>query len=338
MRAKHSSTTLAGVVLALLAGFLTTTSLSPPAAASPATASAPATPSAAGTPAGPAAPASPAAPAAPATPSAPGPTAVAADCAAQGAPGSDAAGRAITAACTQVAAGTWYTWGGGHGPAPGATYGSVDPSDPERSRNDPYRIGFDCSGLVRWAWSQAVGQDVVGQKDAAEIFGLPGQRLGTDTAALLPGDLVFWGRSWVHHVAIYLGAGKIVEARESDTHLMVSELASHTMADYAGALRFAPGDPGTPPGGTTTHRTWSSGVNVRPAPSTAGTPVAVLPGPTTVRVSCQLHAQSVTAEGYTNDAWSYLPDYPGWISNIYIQGPAWLTDVPECKPRTVSRS
>ncbi|MFJ4091282.1 NlpC/P60 family protein [Kitasatospora sp. NPDC089913] len=336
MRSKHPTTNLAGVVLALLAGLLTTTVLVSPASASPAPPSAPTVPSAPGTAATPGPP-TPTAPATPATATAPGPTA-AADCAAQGAPSSEAAGRAITAACTQVAAGTWYTWGGGHGPTPGATYGSVDPSDPERSRNDPYRIGFDCSGLVRWAWSQAVGQDVVGQKDAAEIFGLPGQRLGTDTAALLPGDLVFWGRSWVHHVAIYLGAGRIVEARESDTHLMVSDLTSHTMSDYAGAVRFAPGDQGTPPGGTTTQRTWSSGVNVRPAPSTAGTPVAVLPGPTTVRVSCQVHGQSVTAEGYTNDAWSYLPDYRGWISNIYLQGPAWLTDVPECKPQPALRS
>ncbi|MFE2110580.1 NlpC/P60 family protein [Kitasatospora sp. NPDC059463] len=294
MRAKHHSTALAGVLLALLAGFLTTAALPTPATASTA-------------------------------------ATTAAACAAQGTPFSAAAGRAITASCTQVAAGTWYTWGGGHGPTPGATYGSVDPSDPERSKNDPYRIGFDCSGFVRWAWSQAVGYDAVGQKDAAEIFDLPGQRLGTDTGALRPGDLVFWGRSWVHHVALYLGAGKIVEARESDTHLMVSDFSSHTASDYAGALRFSPSDQGQPP--TTEHQTWSSGVNIRPTPATSGTPVAVLPGPTTVRIQCQAHGESVTAEGYTNDAWSYLPDYHGWISNIYVQGPAWLPGVPECALR-----
>lgn len=249
----------------------------------------------------------------------------AAACGPIGTPASDGAARAIAAACDEVAAGTWYTWGGGHGTTPGATYGNVDPSDPERSKNDPYRQGFDCSGFIRWAWYRAAGSDVVGQKDAAEEFQLPGQRLGTDTSVLKPGDLVFWGTSWVHHVAIYLGGGKIVEARESDTHIMVSDLTSHTMTDYAGAVRY---DPAT--AATTSHQTWSNNVNIRPTPSTSGTPVAVLPGPTTVRVQCQTHGESVTAEGYTNDAWSYLPDYRGWISNIYLQGPAWLPDVPAC--------
>lgn len=44
--------------------------------------------------------------------------------------------------------------------------------------------------------------------------------------------------------------------------------------------------------------------------------------------ACRL--QSVTAEGLTNSAWSYLPDYGGWISNIFFQGPAWLDGVPAC--------
>ncbi|MFF3002086.1 C40 family peptidase [Kitasatospora sp. NPDC057940] len=246
-------------------------------------------------------------------------------CAAQGTPISEAAGRAIAAACSQVAAGTWYTWGGGHGTTPGATYGQVDPSDPERSGNDPFRVGFDCSGFVRWAWSQAVGSDVVGQQDAAGISRLPGQQLGRDQGVLRPGDLVFWGLSHVHHVAIYLGGGKIVEARESDTHLMVSDFSSHTAADYAGALRYTPDVPAG-----ADRRTWSSGVNIRPTPSTANPPVAVLPGPTTVRIQCQQHAEKVEAEGYVNDAWSYLPDYRGWISNIYVQGPAWLDNIPSC--------
>ncbi|MER7701418.1 hypothetical protein ABTX81_00750 [Kitasatospora sp. NPDC097605] len=71
-------------------------------------------------------------------------------------------------------------------------------------------------------------------------------------------------------------------------------------------------------------------MNIRPAPSTSDTPVAVLPGPATIRIQCQAHGASVTAEGHTNDARSYLPDYHGWISNLYVQGPAWLPGVPEC--------
>lgn len=43
-----------------------------------------------------------------------------------------------------------------------------------------------------------------------------------------------------------------------------------------------------------------------------------------------MHAQSITAEGVTNDAWSYLPDLGGWITNIYLKGDAWMPGVPTC--------
>ncbi|MFD9793161.1 NlpC/P60 family protein [Streptomyces sp. NPDC059070] len=251
-------------------------------------------------------------------------------CAAHGTAVSPAANRAIDAACSQVAAGTWYSWGGGHGGSPGASYGWVDQSDPERSKNDPYRKGFDCSGLVRWAWSQAVGYDVMGNTTAAGIYSLPGQRLGTDTSALSPGDIVFWGRRSVHHVAIYLGAGKIVEARESDTHVMVSDLNSHDMGDYAGGLRFMGGM------GSGNHMTWGTGINVRSAAARSASVVTTFPGPTAVNIDCQKHAESVTAEGITNDVWSHLPDLGGWISNNYVKGPYWLDGVPDCGGSTGS--
>lgn len=79
---------------------------------------------------------------------------------------------------------------------PGASYGFVDASDPERSKNAPYRKGFDCSGLVRWVWAEAVGYDMVGQRTAAGEFALPAAARFTPaqgTAPLTPGDLVFWG-------------------------------------------------------------------------------------------------------------------------------------------------
>lgn len=52
-------------------------------------------------------------------------------------------------------------------------------------------------------------------------------------------------------------------------------------------------------------------------------------GPTQVSVQCQQHAESVTAEEYTNDVWSRLAD-GSWLTNIYIEGPAWLPGVPAC--------
>lgn len=243
------------------------------------------------------------------------------------APGASAtAERAVAAACAQVAADVWYTWGGGHGPQPGPTYGQVDPTDPA-SEHDPERIGFDCSGLVRYAYAEAAGSDILGGVASTQFY--THRAAGRFTAAqglglLLPGDLLVWGASQhVHHIAIYLGAGKMAEARQSGTKLMVSDV--RLGGDYYGAVRIDPGP-------VTGHvfRTWGSGVWTKAQPSTKAARVYAFPGPTTIRVECQKHAEKVTSDGYTNDAWSYLPDYRAWVTNIYIQGPEWLEGVPTC--------
>ncbi|WP_327111312.1 hypothetical protein OG206_01470 [Streptomyces sp. NBC_01341] len=82
---------------------------------------------------------------------------------------------------------------------------------------------------------------------------------------------------------------------------------------------------------TTSFPTWGTDVNIRQQPTSASTRVAQLPGPTTVRVQCQVHGQLVQADGHSNDAWSYLPDYGGYVSNIFIDvAEAWLPGVPNC--------
>ncbi|MFG2432841.1 hypothetical protein [Streptomyces sp. NPDC048590] len=82
---------------------------------------------------------------------------------------------------------------------------------------------------------------------------------------------------------------------------------------------------------TTSFPTWGTAVNIRQQPTSASTRVAQLPGPTTVRVQCQVHGQLVEADGHSNDAWSYLPDYGGYISNIFIDvADSWLPGVPNC--------
>ncbi|UUU43195.1 NlpC/P60 family protein [Streptomyces sp. NBC_00162] len=245
------------------------------------------------------------------------------------APGASAtAERAVAAACAQVAADVWYTWGGGHGPRPGPTYGQVDPTDPA-SEHDPERLGFDCSGLVRYAYAEAAGSDILDGVASAQFY--THRAAGRFTAAqglgpLLPGDLLVWGTSQhVHHIAIYLGAGKMAEARQSGTKLMVSDV--RLGGDYYGAVRIDPGP-------VTGHvfRTWGSGVWTKAQPSTKAARVYAFPGPTAIRVECQKHAEKVTSDGYTNDAWSYLPDYGAWVTNIYVQGPEWLDGVPTCSP------
>ncbi|MBT2448888.1 C40 family peptidase [Streptomyces sp. ISL-43] len=241
------------------------------------------------------------------------------------APGASAAAeRAVAAACEQVGKGVWYTWGGGHGPQPGATYGQVDPTDPA-SEHDPERLGFDCSGLVRHAYAQATGSDPLNGVASAQYYTHRAAARFTavqGSAPLLPGDLLVWGTSQhLHHIALYLGAGKMVEAKQSGTKLMVSDV--RLTNGYYGAVRVDTG-----PAVGHVVRTWGSGVWTKALPSTAAARVYALPGPTTVRVECQKHAEPVTADGYTNDAWSYLPDYQAWMTNIYIQGPAWLESVP----------
>nr|WP_280702194.1 NlpC/P60 family protein [Kitasatospora sp. GP82] len=246
------------------------------------------------------------------------------DCAVLAPGASAAAENAVRAACSQI--GVWYTWGGGHGDQPGATYGHPDGVDPA-SDHDAERLGFDCSGLVRYAYAQAVGQDILGGSaddqfytvHAAQRF-TPDQGLGP----LLPGDLIAYGNAAdLHHIAVYLGAGKMVEARESGTHIMVNDV--RLGGDLFGVVRINPG-----PVQGQVFSTWGTGVWSHTQPAMDSARVHAFPGPATVRVGCQKHAQSVTAEGITNDAWSFLPDYRAWVTNIYVQGGAWLDGVPAC--------
>ncbi|MEV1083742.1 NlpC/P60 family protein [Streptomyces sp. NPDC050211] len=240
---------------------------------------------------------------------------------------------AIREACAEVAAGTWYTWGGGHSVSPPqATFGHVDSSDPERSRFDPQRKGFDCSGFVRYAYYKAAGHDILGDRTASQMYNASWPVRMTaqqGEAALLPGDLVFFGGPGsIHHVAIYLGNGMIVEAPQSNEKIRVAELRSHD--DYAGAVRVS-GQGGGGGQGNAPNSTWGTNVNTHTEPAT-GSPVhTTFPGPTGIRIDCQIRAETVTADGYTNDVWSHLPDHGGsWISNIYVKGPGWLPGIPAC--------
>ncbi|GAA0915487.1 MULTISPECIES: NlpC/P60 family protein [Streptomyces violaceusniger group] len=80
------------------------------------------------------------------------------------------------------------------------------------------------------------------------------------------------------------------------------------------------------------RNTWGDDVRVHRDPAQGSPAVTTLQGPSQVRVQCQVPAEQVTAEGYTNDAWSYLSDRQGWISNIYLKGGAWQDGVPLCAP------
>lgn len=92
-------------------------------------------------------------------------------------------------------------------------------------------------------------------------------------------------------------------------------------ADVATAMGAEPPEP---PEGTA-FQTWTSGVNVRSAPNTSSSVVGNLAAPTTVYVSCQITGETVTSNGYTNNLWAKITSpYQGYISNIFIEGPASL--------------
>lgn len=116
-----------------------------------------------------------------------------------------------------------------------------------------------------------------------------------------------------------LGAGKMVEAKESGTRLMISDVR---MNGCFGAVRV---NTGQVTGHI--HQTWGTDVWTTAKPSLGAERVYTFPYSTTIRVQRQIHAEMVSAEGYDNDVWSYLPDYRAWLSNIYIKGPAWLDGV-----------
>ncbi|MFJ4468067.1 M23 family metallopeptidase [Streptomyces sp. NPDC089424] len=91
--------------------------------------------------------------------------------------------------------------------------------------------------------------------------------------------------------------------------------------------------PCTPGSGTpgTNFTTWGTSVRVRADARLNAAVVRTLTGPTAVFVECQKRGDLVNAEGYSNDAWSYIPGLGGYVSNIYIDHPdAWLPGVRAC--------
>ncbi|MES5820711.1 hypothetical protein [Streptomyces sp. RG80] len=79
------------------------------------------------------------------------------------------------------------------------------------------------------------------------------------------------------------------------------------------------------------YGTWSDHVNVRPNASTGNAAITQLPAGVEVLVGCQARGEEVQVPPYTNDWWAYLPQYGGWISNIYISSPDnKMPDVKDC--------
>ena len=100
-----------------------------------------------------------------------------------------------------------YSWGGGN--KFGASKGiCCSPS----GIDDRNTVGFDCSGLMEYAFHQGAGLTV---SSTSRSQYSDGPRVAI--SRLRAGDMVFWSSSskaasGIHHVALYIGGGQVVEA------------------------------------------------------------------------------------------------------------------------------
>jgi cell wall-associated NlpC family hydrolase len=152
----------------------------------------------------------------------------------------------ITSACAQT--GYIYAWNGGHTSTPGASRGSCSPAN--GAPNDCNVIGFDCSGLVRYAYYQATGVDGLNgytwtqwslahsMGHRAEVNAGSNKHATAYAGQLQPGDIMWFGTSGStsHHIAIYLGGSEVINAYQSGDHIERKPLS--VFNDFLGAVRI----------------------------------------------------------------------------------------------------
>lgn len=131
--------------------------------------------------------------------------------------------------------GVTYAWGGGDadGPTQGIRDGGV-----ADAHSDYTKVGFDCSGLTLYAYA-GIGVAVPHQTQAiwAAFPHL------TDRATLKPGDLLLYSdngaANGIHHVGIYLGQDRMVEAPQSGDVVKISDAIwdGQRGTEFIGAVR-----------------------------------------------------------------------------------------------------
>ncbi|WP_028067016.1 NlpC/P60 family protein [Solirubrobacter soli] len=99
------------------------------------------------------------------------------------------------------------------------------------------QTGFDCSGLMQWAYAQSGIQ--IPRVTYTQIAAANGVEIA-DRAALKPGDLVFFANQGdVHHVGMYLGGDKFLHAPHTGDVVKVSSLDEpYYASQFAGGRRF----------------------------------------------------------------------------------------------------
>jgi cell wall-associated NlpC family hydrolase len=150
------------------------------------------------------------------------------------------------------------------------------------------QTGFDCSGLVQWAYAQAGIQ--IPRVTDQQILAEGGTEVARD--ALKPGDLVFFRNEsgYVYHVGMSLGGDEFIHAPRTGDVVKVASLDEPYFAqNYTGARRF---DESGPAAAAPT-------APAAPAPAAVAAPAA--PDPTTV-AKAQAAVARDAAEVRRNDS------------------------------------
>ena len=163
---------------------------------------------------------------------------------------------------------------------------------------------FRSVSAVKQGWS-GFGASFVGCP--APLADTRGEETGLPVAMHTTGTVGSGDRAIVAVLSLQPHGTAAEEAAERVTR--VTQALNVPGATYPPPLAATPG---------TWFPTWSSFVRVRPTASTSGSPVAIMPPGQEVYISCQQTGSTVTADGFTNRWWSYLPAYGGFMSNIYV--------------------
>lgn len=133
--------------------------------------------------------------------------------------GSGSVKRVIDRAMSQL--GVQYVWGGGNGRGPSTGI-------PDAFGSPLNRVGFDCSGLMLYAFNGAASLPRVSRNQYNAGRKVP-------ISDLRPGDMVFYknGGAPIHHVALFIGNGRMIEAPYTGSEVRVVPLRTKGLLPQA---------------------------------------------------------------------------------------------------------
>lgn len=144
-------------------------------------------------------------------------------------PGNPKAQIAVNAALSQLGVPYSFAGGNGQGPTLGQCVTGTD------GANDCRVAGFDCSGLMLYAWGKA---GVTVPHFTGAMWTDPDFTHITDKSQLQPGDMMMFEGSPPGHTGMYIGNGQIVDAPHSGSVVKYESVNDPWYkSEYIGALR-----------------------------------------------------------------------------------------------------